>query len=246
MQGFVKRIELDRDRIPSTKDFPFSIPSLRNFNSLELHPQITYFVGENGSGKSTLLEAMAIAANINAEGGSKNFQFSTRKTHSSLGDYIRLVRGTERERDGYFFRAESFYNLATYADLEEEDPWGAPIVETHGGISLHEQSHGESFFSVFMHRLGGRGLYLFDEPEAALSPIRQMSALSRFHDLIQQQSQLVIATHSPILMAYPGAKIYHFSEKGIIETKYEMTEHYKISFDFFNRREKILRELFRD
>src|SRR5262249_7885547 len=155
--------------------------------------------GENGAGKSTLLEAIAIGMGLNPEGGSRNFKFATRESHSNLSKFLRLSRSVRRVRDSYFLRAESYFNVATEIEaLDREPDSGARIIEAYGGKSLHEQSHGESFFSLFMNRLRGNGLYFFDEPEAALSPNRQLSFLSRLHDLVRQGSQFLIATHSPI------------------------------------------------
>ncbi len=168
---------------------------------------MTYFVGENGSGKSTLLEAIAVAAGFNAEGGSMNFHFSTRSSESALAGALRLVRSVRRPRTGFFLRAESFFNLATAIEQLDKDPGGSPIIDSYGGRSLHEQSHGESFLAVALHRFGPQGLYVLDEPEAALSPLRQMSMLRRMRDLVHQGCQFIVATHAPILLAYPGASI---------------------------------------
>ncbi len=199
---------------------------------------VTFFVGENGSGKSTLVEAIAVAAGFNAEGGSKNFNFATRSTESELHEHVSLVRGTKRERDGYFARAESLYNVAT-----QVDDLG---VSGYGDRSLHAQSHGEAFLALAMHRFRGNGLYILDEPEAALSPSRQLSLLVIVDQLVRERaSQLIIATHSPILMAYPEARIYLLgAPSGAIETiAYEDTEHYQITRDFLTDRRAFLREL---
>lgn len=227
---------LDRDNVPSFEDYPFCIPAIRNLRELEFHPKVTYFVGDNGTGKSTLLEAIAVAAGFNPEGGSRDFNFSTRESHSELYDHVRLKRGIRRPTDGYFLRAESFFNLAT-----EVDSLG--VAFAYGGTSLHEQSHGESFMSLLTKRFRGNGLYLLDEPEAALSPSRQLGVLTRMHDLIEKNSQFVIVTHSPILMAYPDSTIYLFSDDAIMPIDYTETEHYTITRDFLNRREAMLRVL---
>jgi predicted ATPase len=232
-EPFVKAVELRRDDVPGWRAYPFNLPAVRDLSYLPLHPKVTFLVGENGSGKSTLLEAIAVAWGFNAEGGSRNFNFSTKVTHSALSNYIRLIRGTVRPHDGFFLRAESFYNVAT-----EVENLG---VSGYGDRPLHEQSHGEAFFSLFMHRFRGDGLYLLDEPEAALSPTRQMSMLTRLHALVRGGSQFVIATHSPILMAYPDARILSFSaEDGMREVSYEETEHYFITREFLNNRERML------
>lgn len=244
---YLRSIYLLRDDVPSFSSYPFNLDAVRQLERLDFHPKVTYIVGENGAGKSTLMEAIAVALGFNAEGGTINFSFTTEATHSELHEYIRLVRGVRKPRDGFFFRAESYYNLATNIDeLDRAPSFGGRIIDSYGGKSLHQQSHGESFFSTFLHRFGGNGLYILDEPEAALSPTRQMAMLSRIHDLVQNRSQLIIATHSPIVMAYPDAFIYHLSEEGIQRTTYEETEHYIITKQFLNHRQKLLRELMED
>ncbi len=235
---YIREISLRRDGVPSFESYPFNVPCVRHLDTLVLHPKVTYFVGENGTGKSTLLEAIAVAAGLNAEGGSRNFNFATYASHSPLHEYLRVIRGTRRPRDNYFLRAETFYNVAT-----EVERLG---VDGYGGQSLHAQSHGESFWSLLHHRLAGQGLYFFDEPEAALSPTRQMATLSIMHRLIQQQSQFIIATHSPILMAYPEATMYLLADDGITETSYRETDHYRVTRDFLNRTDAMLGELLSD
>lgn len=237
---FFEFVLCDQSRL-RPDDYSLTIPAIARLQRLELHPKVTYFIGENGSGKSTLLEAIAIADGFNPEGGSRNFQFTTKDTHSDLWRALTIARGPNpvRNSDGWFLRAESFYNVAS-----EVDQLG--VIGGYGGKSLHHQSHGESFFSLFLHRFRGNGVYLLDEPESALSPKRQLSFLTRMHDLINAGSQFIIATHSPILMAYPDATIYQFSADGIQQTKYEETEHYQITRMFLLRREAMLRELLRD
>ncbi|MCE9576802.1 MAG: AAA family ATPase [Deltaproteobacteria bacterium] len=235
--AFVRAVELLRDRVPSFEVYPFAIPAIRTLESLALHPQVTFLVGENGSGKSTLIEAIAQAAGFNAEGGSKNFSFATRPESSALKDALRLVRGMRRERDGFFLRAESFYNAATYVD--ETGASG------YGDRSLHAQSHGESFLALANHRFRGDGLYLLDEPEAALSPSRQLSLLKIIDQLVRQRgSQFVIATHSPILMAYPRATIYALGVDGAAPIAYEDTEHFQLTRDFLASPARFFRHLF--
>lgn len=241
-EPFIRDVYLLRDRVPSFDEYPFNIPGIHGLTQLALHPKVTYFIGENGTGKSTLLEAIAVVEGLNAEGGSRNFNFATRPSHSKLCEALRINRGHRRrgQMDAYFLRAESFYNVAT-----ELDRVGDPrvLMEHYGGRSLHEQSHGESFISLVTGRFRGDGLYLLDEPEAALSPSRQMSMLTAIHDLLREGSQFIIATHSPIVMAYPEATIYEFSPAGIQPINYLDSEHYKVTRLFLDRREQMLREL---
>jgi len=234
---YLRSLELKRSQIESFSKYPFCLSAVKNLSNLEFHPKVTFIVGENGTGKSTILEAIATSYGFNPEGGTKNFTFSSRDTHSELQQYIRLVKGLVKPKDGFFLRAESFYNFATNVDdLNREYPG---LLGSYGGTSLHEQSHGESFFAVFMNRFSGKGLYILDEPEAALSPSRQMSMLTRMHDLIEAGSQFIIATHSPIIMAYPDAVIYEIND-GIHLVKYEETEHYQIMKGFINNTQGML------
>lgn len=244
---YMSRIALRRDIVESFDAFPFCLPAIRSLDVLEPHPKVTFLVGENGSGKSTLLEAIAISMGFNAEGGSRNFRFSTRASHSNLADFLRISKGVKRPRDGYFLRAESFFNVATEIEaLDDEPGLGPPIINSYGGHSLHERSHGESFLTLLTERFSGKGLYLLDEPEAALSPQRQLAALARIHDLVNDDSQFVIATHSPILMAYPDAWIYHFSPNGLERVEYEQTEHFQVTRAFLNAHHAALKELLKD
>lgn len=247
--GFVQTVRLLRDQIEAPTEYPFSIPALRGFSELDLDAKVTFLVGDNGAGKSTLIEAIAVAAGFNAEGGSKNFAFSTRSSESPLHKHLRLVR-SPRRLNGYFLRAESYFNVAT--QIEKLDAGGGDprindtrIIDAYGGVSLHEQSHGESFLALAQHRFGGNGLYILDEPEAALSPQRQLSLLAIIHRLAEtERSQFLIATHSPILMAYPGALIYQLGATGIHAVAYEDTEHFQITRDFLNGRERFFKHLF--
>jgi predicted ATPase len=233
---YIVEVGLRREKVESFDEYPFSLAAVRTLEMLKLHPAVTFFVGENGSGKSTLLEAIAVAFGFNAEGGSKNFNFGTRESHSELHRYLRVGRGVRRPRDGFFLRAESFYNLATEVE-------NLSVGRSYGEHSLHEQSHGESFLALMVNRFFGEGLYLLDEPEAALSPSRQLSVITRINDLVRKKSQFIIATHSPILMAYPNAYIYAFSQKGIRRVAYEDTEHFRITRDFLANPQRMLRIL---
>ncbi|KAB2336318.1 AAA family ATPase [Cytobacillus depressus] len=241
---YVKGIRLKRDCIPSFYTFPFNLPSIQTLDELTFHPNVTYLVGENGMGKSTLLEAIAVAAGFNPEGGSFNFSFSTYDSHSELDHHIRLIKGVEKPQDGFFLRAETFYNVASnIEELDSEPMGGGKVIDSFGGVSLHQQSHGESFWATFMNRFRGNGIYIMDEPEAALSPLRQLSMLARIHELVRDHSQFIIATHSPIIMAYPNAKIIEFTEDGIQESSLEETGHYKIMKQFFEDKNRLLHHL---
>lgn len=211
------------------------IDALRGLKRLEFKNAITFFVGENGSGKSTLLEAIAVAYGFNPEGGTKNYAFSTHDSHSELCDTICLVKGYRRERGGYFFRAESFYNVATQ---EEEYADG-----DHPSAGYHEQSHGESFLALVQNTFRPNGVYLLDEPEAALSPQRQLTLLVNIHNYARQGAQFIIATHSPILLGLPDSDIYCFDDGKIHLCSYEETESYQVMEMFLNRREMILKKL---
>lgn len=243
--GFIRNIRLHREKTPDFQIYPFCLPAVRDLNELPLHPEVTFFAGENGTGKSTLIEAIAVVCGFNPEGGSKNYRFSTFESHSELYRFLSVIRGARREKDGFFLRAESFYNLASNMEALDSIPaYSRPIKESYGGKSLHNQSHGESFFALIENRLGGNGLYIFDEPEAALSPMRQIALLAHIDRLVRAGSQMLIATHSPILLSYPRSVIYIFSENGITETAYEDTEHYRTTKDYLNNYKHIAKHLF--
>jgi predicted ATPase len=244
-ETFLRSLEIRPERIADPDRYPFTIPAVRTLRRLDLDPRITFFLGENGSGKSTLIEAIAVAAGFNAEGGSKSFHFTTRSSESNLWRCLRLTRGVRRPSTGYFLRAESFFNVATEIERLDEDPMGGPpILPSYGGVSLHEKSHGESFLALVESRFTHDGLYILDEPEAALSPSRQLVLLRHIHLLLNDGCQFLIATHSPILLAFPGALLYQLSEKGIDKVEYEETEHYRLTRDSLLRRELFFRELF--
>lgn len=212
--------------------YPFNLPAVRRLDRLAFHPSVTFLVGENGSGKSTLIEALAVAWGFNAEGGGREHHFQTRASHSPLHRFVRPVRSPQRVQDGFFLRAESFFTTASYLEDHRADRFGER--------PLHEQSHGESFFALFDNRFIGDGLYILDEPEAALSPSRQLSFLSRMHELVMARSQLIVATHSPILLGYPNAWIYQASDHGLERIEYEDTDHYQVTRNFLTRREMML------
>lgn len=231
---FIKSVILVRERIEQPDAYPFTLAAVQALDGLVFAP-VTYFVGENGSGKSTILEALAVASGFNAEGGTVNFNFATRRSESPLHRCLRLAR-IHRPKNGFFLRAESFFNVAT-----EVERLG---VSGYGDRSLHEQSHGESFLALIKNRFRADGLYILDEPEAALSPSRQLSLLVSMHALVEAGSQFIIATHAPIVLAYPGATIYHLDESGIARVEYDQTEHVQLTRDFLNGRERFIKRLF--
>ena len=242
--GLVKAVALLRpdDQPAQRTGYPWDLPAIESLDrGLVLHEKVTYLIGENGSGKSTLLEAIAVAAGMNAEGGSSSFAFSTRDSHSALGQEIRLVRGVRRPRTDFFLRAESLFTAATY--LEQLDP---DALRAYGGASLHEQSHGESFLAVMINRFGPDGFYLLDEPEAALSTQNCLTCLRRIHELVSDGSQFIIATHSPIILAYPDALIYACTASGVEEVDYEDAEPVRMTRAFLDSRQRFLQHLLSD
>ncbi len=219
------------------------IKYLKKEGKISFSSNITFFVGENGTGKSTLLEGIAVACGFNAEGGSRNFSFSTKETHSELWEYLTVVK-RDFPKDGFFLRAESLYNVATNIDEMDDLPsFDPPVIEGYGGVSLHRQSHGESFLSIVKNRFFGNGLYILDEPEAALSPMRLMTLIALINSLVKNNSQFIIATHSPILMAMPDAEILEFKEDGIKSVKYDETEHFRVTRDFLQNPERMIKYL---
>lgn len=238
---YIKSVYFNKKKTYNDSEYEFHIPAIKQLTEqkeLKFTSDVTFFVGENGAGKSTLLESLAIAYGFNPEGGTRNFSFSTKDTHSQLSDYLVLSKSHVQARDGFFYRAESFYNVST--NIDEFD---VSLLDSYGGISLHEQSHGEGFLSLVKNRFGGNGLYILDEPEAALSPSRQMSLICLIDQLVERNSQFIIATHSPILMAYPNATIYQIDDKGFKTVTLEETEHYIITKAFTNNYKMMISEL---
>jgi predicted ATPase len=242
---FLNTVLFDREQVTDWEAYPFCVPALREWEQLELHPRVTFFVGENGSGKSTLLESIAEKLGFKSQGGGRYASPALAAYGSALSPLLRLSRTANRPLDGFFLRAESFHQFATDLDELEKQPFCGGGLRWYGGRSLHEQSHGESFLNLMTERLHGHGLYLFDEPEAALSPQHQLSMLVRLHDLVQDFSQFIITTHSPIIMAYPDAWIYQFTPQGIHRVAYEETEHYRITRSFMRNPTGMMRELLR-
>lgn len=215
------------------------VKNLLEIKELKLNENITFFVGENGSGKSTILEAIALICGLNAEGGSKDFNFATQVTNSELYKYMTPIRSTNREKDHFFLRAESFYNVASEIDRLHSQQY-------YGGKSLHDQSHGESFLALIQNRFRGEGLYILDEPEAALSPTRQLTLMCEMNRLIKNKSQFIIATHSPILLAFPKATIYEVSGSSITEVSYKDCEPYKVTKSFLDDPDRMLHYLLQE
>lgn len=236
---YLKSVLLLQDKIQNKEAYPFLIPSIHSMEEIQFRKPVSFFVGENGSGKSTLLEAIAYQCGFHTAGGGRNNLYDVEASESALGDYIRLS-WMPKITKGFFLRAESFYQFASHID---SDPEHLPY---YGGKSLHHQSHGESFLSLFVHRFGSqRAVYLLDEPEAALSPTRQLSLLRLIYDL-REHAQFIIATHSPILLGYPDADIFSFDQTPIRPIAYEDTEHYQVTRRFLENKKQILNELFSD
>ena len=214
---------------------------------LQFHKDVTFIVGENGIGKSTLIEGLAVAMGFNPEGGTVNFNFSTNDSHSDLHNYLTVSRGYKKHRDGFFLRAESFYNVASNIDeLDATPSFGPKLINNYGGVSLHKQSHGESFMALVENRFGGNGLYILDEPEAALSPMRLMRLMVCMQELVKKNSQFIISTHSPILMTFPNAEVLEITEEGINSVNYKDTEHFIVTKRFMDAPEKIIESLLGD
>jgi len=248
--AFIKSIEPADGAAFGSGGYPWSLPAVAALaDGLELDPGVTFLVGENGSGKSTLIEAFAVAAGLNPEGGSRNFQFSTRDSHSALSASLKLNRSLRRPRTDFFLRAESFFTTATYLEsLRPTEPGerGGDPLAAYGGRSLHEQSHGQSFLALMMNRFGADGLYFLDEPEAALSAQNCLTCVRRMHQLVADGSQFVVATHSPILLAYPGATIYECGEDGLARVDYDDAEPVRLTRGFLAAPERYLRMLLED
>jgi predicted ATPase len=239
---YLQEISLRKDAIESTDHFPFNIPAIREMPVIRFHEDVTFIVGENGSGKSTFIEAVAQFLGLSKEGGSEHTTQIESKPDSMLFKYLQGSRSYRRPRESFFLRAESLYNVATYLENvyeHEKDKF----KKIYGVDSLHECSHGESFLAIMANRLGGNGLYIFDEPEAALSPTRQLSALSLIDGLVRKNSQFIIATHSPILLAYPNASIYQFDENGIRKITYEESEIFTVTRSFLNNHQYMVERL---
>lgn len=240
---FLARLSLEPDT--PTTGYPFDLPvvsGLRASGGLGLAAGATFLVGENGSGKSTLIEALAVAIGLNPEGGSRSFRFATRATQSPLGHYLRVRRRPGRERSSFFLRAESYYNVAS--EIERLDrAGGPPLLPAYGG-SPHTRSHGESFLALLTHRFHPRGLYLLDEPEAALSATGCLAAIARMRQLIEQGSQFIVATHSPLLLALPASRIVQIEDDGELQpVSYDDARPVNLTRAFLSDPQAFLRHL---
>ncbi|WP_330178804.1 AAA family ATPase [Nocardia sp. NBC_01503] len=247
--GFIREVRLESRAL--AEEYPFTLPAVRwlaGSGGLPLPPGVTFLVGENGAGKSTLLEAIAVAAGFNPEGGSRNFRFATRSSESSLGDHLVLRWAVTKPRTGFFLRAESYYNVASEIERLDREPFGGPpLLSAYGGVSAHERSHGESFLDLVTHRFGPNGLYLLDEPEAALSVRGCMAVLTRLAELSDRGCQIVVATHSPILLALPGATIYEIADDGqLTRVDFDDALPVRLTRGFLADPEMFLRHLFTD
>lgn len=239
---YISKVVLDSSGI-SHNSYLRKIPAVAHLiktGSMHFGSDVTFLVGENGCGKSTLTEGIAVAYGFNPEGGSKNFNFSTANSHSELHQHLNITKASH-SKDGFFLRAESFYNLATnICEMDAIPANSPPIIESYGGVSLHGQSHGESFMALVQHRFGGNGMYILDEPESALSPMRLITLMCEIQRLVSQNSQFIIATHSPILMAFPGAEVLSITPEGIKSVDYKTTDHYQITRRFLEAPETML------
>ena len=244
----LKKIAILRERADSWDSYPLSLPVIRCLGELSLRSRVCLFAGENGTGKSTLLEAIAAHYGFGREGGNRNFLNDSTETNHSIDPLVRALRLSfdKRTGSGYFLRAESFFNTVSYMDNLDKDPAGAPPISAfYGGRSLHTRSHGETFFTLLQLKFKRNGLFLLDEPEAALSPLRQLSFLVLIHDVLAKykDAQFIISTHSPILLGFPGAQILSFDDGQIHEIEFEETAPLQIVRRFVNERERFLGEL---
>ncbi|BBH22919.1 ABC transporter ATP-binding protein [Paenibacillus baekrokdamisoli] len=243
---FLKKFSLDWSNVTEEdrSEFPFNIEPLQKLNEYTFTSNVTFFMGDNGSGKSTLLEAIGASCGFSIVGG-RDLVIRKEKDDDSLSSIMRLS-WLPKVTNGFYFRAETFDTFANYIDELARDV-GSSAYRPYGGKSLNEVSHGQGFLTFFTNRFASKGIYILDEPESALSPQNQLAFLRIIWELEQEgQAQFIIATHSPILLAYPGAKLLHFSERNISEIEYEATDHYNLTRDFLNNRERYFRTLFVD
>lgn len=244
----LRKLTLLRERVKDWEIYPFSVPAIRGLNELPLRSRISFFAGENGTGKSTLLEAIAAHYGFGREGGNRNFRNDSTESNHSIDPLVKALRLSfdQKTGAGFFLRAESFFKTASHID--DLEPGGGPIINSYGGCSLHARSHGETFFTLLDLKFRRSGLFLLDEPEAALSPQRQLSFLVLIHDVLREfkDAQFIISTHSPVLLAYPKAQILSFDDGKVHEIDYEQTGSFQVAHRFLNHREEFLEELFAD
>ncbi|HEL1595288.1 AAA family ATPase [Streptococcus suis] len=239
MSSFIREIKVEN--LPNNEYYSH-IPAIKSLDKLKLSAPVTFFVGENGSGKSTLLEAIAVSLGFNAEGGTINFNFSTKETHSSLYRHIKIIKGHKRPQNNFFLRAESFYNVASYLEeIYRREIFNGYNLDNYGGIP-HEHSHGQSFLGLVLNKFQPNGLYLLDEPEAALSPQNQLTFMARIHELSKAGCQFIIATHSPIIMSLPNSTVFEFKST-IEEINYKDSESYQITKLMLEDSERVFRNL---
>ncbi len=247
----LKSLTLLPERIADPSAYPFSVPAIASLTRLNLHARVICFAGENGTGKSTLLESIAAHIGFGREGGNRNFTNESTDSVHATEPLTRALRLSfdKRSGEGFYFRAESLYNIASHLDELDSDPTllGPPVLDAYGGISLHDRSHGETFFTVLHHKFRRSGLFLLDEPEAALSPQRQLALLALIHNTLAdyRDAQFILSTHSLILLGYPGAQILSFDGGHIHEIPYQDTESFRITQRFLNHPQPMLEELFR-
>lgn len=244
----LKKVTLLRDRVSDWNSYPFAVPAIRELREIIFRSRVCFFAGENGTGKSTLLEAIAAHYGFGREGGNRNFRNDSTESNHSIDPLVKALRLSFdlRTGAGFFLRAESFFNTASHIDELDREPAGAPIIGAYGGRSLHTRSHGETFFTLLDFKFRRNGLFLLDEPEAALSPQRQLSFLVLIHDVLKKfkDAQFMISTHSPVLLAYPEAQILGFDGGSIREIEYEQTGSFQVAYRFLNERRQFLEELF--
>ena len=247
----LRKITILRQRVEGWESYPFSIPAIQCMEELTFRSRICFFAGENGTGKSTLLEAIAAHYGFGREGGNRNFQNDSTESNHSVDALVRALRLSfdKRTGAGYFLRAESFFNTVSHMDnLDKEPSFAPPISAFYGGRSLHTRSHGETFLTLLELKFQRNGLFLLDEPEAALSPQRQLSFILLIHDVLRKykDAQFIISSHSPILLGYPEAQILSFDDGYIHEIEYEETAPIQIVRRFVNDRESFLEELLKE
>jgi len=244
--AYLKKIVINWDRVEDRTSYPFNVPAISHLESLEIDQDVIFIAGENGTGKSTFLEALASKCGFTAGGGGRAVNLGLSDASLTLASVMSLS-WRQKIKQGFFLRAETFFDFARYIDELARENGMEKVYKPYGGKSLNEQSHGEAFISLFANRFGGKGLFILDEPEAALSPQRQLAFLRIIYDLVKEgKAQFIIASHSPILMAYHGARIYSCEEDGLKPVEYEETDHYCLTKAFLDNRERFFRHLFED